>query len=87
MGDIEKDAICNVDPVRLRQILTNIVSNAAKFSATGMQVTISLIQPSDTIILSVTDTGIGIPNEAKSKVFDAFYQVDSSNERNVGGTG
>lgn len=87
MGHIEKDAICNVDPVRLRQILTNIVSNAAKFSAVGMQVTIALKQPSDTIILSVTDTGIGIPNEAKSKVFDAFYQVDSSNERNVGGTG
>jgi signal transduction histidine kinase len=87
MGDIEEDAVCYVDPVRLRQILTNIVSNAAKFSTAGMQVTIALKQPSDKIILSVTDTGIGIPNEAKSKVFDAFYQVDSSNERNVGGTG
>ena len=87
VGSLEEEAICKVDSVRLRQILTNLVSNAAKFSAPGMKVTVELTQPSDTIILSVSDTGIGIPDDAKLKIFDAFYQVDSSNERNVGGTG
>ena len=52
-----------------------------------MKVNISLEQPSDTIILRISDTGIGIPEDAKQSIFDAFYQVDSSNERNVGGTG
>jgi signal transduction histidine kinase len=87
LGDLAPGTVCNVDPVRLRQILTNLVSNAAKFSAAGMKVNISLEQPSDTIILRISDTGIGIPEDAKQSIFDAFYQVDSSNERNVGGTG
>lgn len=86
-GQIANDVYCSVDRLRLRQILTNLVSNAAKYSPAGSTVTISLKQPTDTLILSIADEGIGIAKKDQNKVFDAFYQVDSSNERDVGGTG
>ncbi|PXF56331.1 MAG: histidine kinase [Deltaproteobacteria bacterium] len=79
------------DPGRLRQILTNLVGNAFKFTSEG-EVTVHGIieQELDTEIVlrfSVSDTGIGIPEDKKDKLFQSFSQVDASTTREFGGTG
>jgi signal transduction histidine kinase len=82
----------HVDPVRLRQILMNLLSNAVKFTTQG-QVTVSLsCSPGSrdgymTYRFSVRDTGIGITEEQKHKLFAAFTQADTSTTRKFGGTG
>lgn len=79
------------DPVRLRQILTNFVSNAIKFTTQG-EVVIR-VQPLETgrdtvtLRLEVCDTGIGIPQAARARIFEAFSQADDSTTRRYGGTG
>lgn len=81
------------DPGRIRQILTNIVGNAIKFTDSGeVVVKVELKCPqkkSKTLVMDckVTDTGIGIPLEKQSKLFDSFSQVDASTTRKYGGTG
>jgi signal transduction histidine kinase/CheY-like chemotaxis protein len=79
------------DVGRLRQILTNLVSNAIKFTGSG-EVVIQAALQSETaatakILFSVTDTGIGISQSAKEKLFKPFSQVDASTTRRYGGTG
>ena len=79
------------DPQRIRQILTNLVDNAAKFTELGkVEVEGVLDRRQDGLVaftIHVRDTGIGIPPEAKKKVFKAFSQADGSTTRNFGGTG
>ncbi len=75
------------DPHRLRQIITNLVGNAIKFTGTG-GVTVHLSRVSDsTLRFSVLDTGIGISKEVQQKLFQPFSQGDSSVTRTFGGTG
>ncbi len=75
------------DPVRLRQVLTNLVGNAIKFTHGG-SVTISAGSLGDTRVrISVRDTGIGIDPAVRATVLDAFGQADSSTSRRYGGTG
>jgi PAS domain S-box-containing protein len=79
------------DPGRLRQVLSNLVNNALKFTSEGEVVVRVAIQEqtSSYVVLrfSVTDTGIGIPQEKQGKLFNAFTQVDASTTRRYGGTG
>jgi len=79
------------DPIRLRQVLFNLVNNAIKFTHTG-GVIVRLSAPfvtEDEICLrfDVEDTGIGIPQDTHEKIFDAFAQADASTTRQFGGTG
>ncbi|MCB1737636.1 MAG: response regulator, partial [Gammaproteobacteria bacterium] len=79
------------DPLRLRQVLLNLVSNAIKFTVAG-SVIISVVAESweaDAVRVrfTVTDTGIGIPRSAMSKLFESFSQVDSASTRHFEGTG
>src|SRR5579883_382001 len=79
------------DPLRLRQVLLNLVDNALKFTSAG-GVTLSVTQEGDrngrpVLHFSVSDTGIGIPHEKQNIIFEAFSQADSSASRRYGGTG
>ncbi|MFO7730715.1 MAG: response regulator [Spirochaetia bacterium] len=79
------------DPVRLRQVIVNLFNNAVKFTHEG-QVVVFIEKESETdshVMLNfrVEDTGIGIPEEKRSKLFKVFSQVDSSTTRKYGGTG
>lgn len=80
-----------VDPVRVRQILANLLSNALKFTEKGeIELKASLISMNDNrghIRFSVRDTGIGISETQREKLFKAFSQADSSTTRKFGGTG
>lgn len=76
----------NGDPTRLRQVLNNLLSNAIKFTKEG-DVTIDCITNDEKLMISVTDTGIGIDEEGIKKLFKNFSQVDASTTRKFGGTG
>ncbi len=93
----ELELICDVapdvpaavlgDPVRVRQILANLVSNAIKFTAEGEVAVQVRRTTADDIQLVIRDTGIGISPQAQDKIFDAFAQADESTTRRFGGTG
>ncbi|MBX3326089.1 MAG: ATP-binding protein [Nitrospira sp.] len=79
------------DPVRIRQILTNLIGNAIKFTVHG-QITVSVVVTDDVVgqtavCLKVQDTGIGIEPEVHGKLFAPFTQADGSTTRKYGGTG
>lgn len=74
------------DAIRLRQIVTNLLSNAAKFTDSG-HIELRVKTDAGSLVIEVEDTGIGIATEHLSAIFDEFEQVDSSSTRRVGGTG
>ncbi|HVW00340.1 MAG TPA: ATP-binding protein, partial [Planctomycetaceae bacterium] len=78
------------DPTRLKQILTNLIGNALKFSSQGgVSVTCRLLQdgPAPQIAIQVADTGIGMTPEQQTRLFQPFQQADNSMTRRFGGTG
>lgn len=76
------------DPVRLRQVLSNLVNNAIKFTDQGaVAVEARLTDAADKLRIVVRDTGIGIPSEKCATIFEAFLQADQSTTRQFGGTG
>jgi signal transduction histidine kinase len=75
------------DPERLMQVVTNLLSNATKFSPAGGTVTICAGVQDDRVRISVTDEGPGIPGEFRGRVFQKFAQADASSTRQKGGTG
>jgi len=80
------------DPTKISQIITNLISNAIKFTPRGGDVEISISELSDSkdnvvVKFSVKDSGIGIAPDEKGKIFDAFSQADVSTSRKYGGTG
>jgi CheY-like chemotaxis protein/anti-sigma regulatory factor (Ser/Thr protein kinase) len=75
------------DPARLRQIILNLISNAIKFTKDGHILVMVQGSDSDEVKISVTDTGLGIPEEKLEAIFASFTQADSSTTREFGGTG
>ena len=71
----------------LYQIAFNLVENGIKYNTPGGKLTIQLLREDDNAILRVTDTGVGIPEESQSHVFERFYRVDKARSRKSGGRG
>ncbi|MBN1179685.1 MAG: GAF domain-containing sensor histidine kinase [Anaerolineae bacterium] len=71
----------------LCQVLDNLMGNAFKFTPPGGEVIVNLQQEGVDVVLSVVDTGIGVPQDQLERIFDRFYQVDGSTTRRYGGTG
>lgn len=84
---MEKDSLVHADKDRLMQALSNLMSNAAKYSSKGEQVELSVTRSGDTISIAVKDFGTGIPETFKNRIFEKFSQADSSDTRQRGGTG
>lgn len=81
------EAMVTADADRLMQVLSNLLSNAAKFSPPDRAVEISIVIIDDQAKVSVRDYGSGIPAEFRARIFSAFAQADSSDTRKQGGTG
>jgi PAS domain S-box-containing protein len=81
------DGVVLGDPVRLEQILINLVSNAIKFTPPGGRVSVSLVRADNEVKLVVRDTGEGIDAQVIPYVFDRFRQVDGTRTRRAGGLG
>lgn len=75
------------DSLRLTQVVSNLLNNAAKYTDAGGQIWLSVRREKDRVAISVRDTGRGIPLELQSQVFDLFTQVDRSAARTQGGLG
>lgn len=75
------------DRGKMGQVFNNLLSNAVKFNTNGGRVTVEIRRREDSVEVAVSDTGIGIPEEALDKVFTRFYQYDGSSTRKYGGTG
>jgi signal transduction histidine kinase len=81
----EKMIAC--DPDKIERIILNLLSNAFKFSAPRGSIYVNMQQMNDYVIISVKDTGIGIPKEKQKVIFDRFIQVDKSMSRGKEGSG
>lgn len=75
------------DAEKMRQILTNLMSNAIKFSAEDSQITIAVKTKNDTLKISVNDEGLGIPEDQLPHIFDRFFQVENQEHKVSQGTG
>ncbi len=71
----------------LEEMISNLCDNAVKYNRPGGRVEIAVRPEKRSVLLSVTDTGIGIPEESQSRVFERFYRVDKSRSKETGGTG
>ncbi|HEY75705.1 MAG TPA: GAF domain-containing protein [Thermoflexia bacterium] len=76
-----------VDPDRIGQVLDNLLTNAIKFSPQGGTITVRVREMEEWLRVEVSDTGIGIPADKLSRVFERFYQVDGTSRRRFGGVG
>ncbi|MCD4807796.1 MAG: response regulator [Methanococcoides sp.] len=86
--DIQEDLpIIQGDTDRLKRMINHLLDNAIKFTPEGGKITVSALSDSESIIVTIEDTGIGIPKELLSNIFSRFYQVDGSTRRKYGGTG
>ena len=75
------------DPARLEQIIVNVLNNAAKYTPPNGHISVVVAQEGDEVVLRVSDTGIGIPEDMLSRIFDLFVQGDQSLAHTSGGLG
>ncbi|MGC1416193.1 MAG: ATP-binding protein, partial [Candidatus Acidiferrum sp.] len=75
------------DRRRLAEVLQNLLDNAIQYTLPGGQITVSAEPQDDEVILTVSDTGIGIPKVDQPRIFERFYRVDVARSREAGGTG
>jgi signal transduction histidine kinase len=84
--DIPAGTIVTTDPRHLRQIVSNLLSNATKFTQDGT-IRVQARSTPEAFVLSVTDTGVGISEAALGRLFTKFVQLDDAPTRRFGGTG
>jgi PAS domain S-box-containing protein len=86
-SDFELAGMIVADQKSIRQVILNLLSNAIKFTPEGGEVTLATQDMEGKVLISVSDTGIGIDLDDQSRIFEAFQQVDSSHRRRFQGTG
>jgi len=84
--DSDHEVEINADKIRLRQVMINLINNSIKFTEKG-NISIHVAREENNVLISVKDTGLGIPVNLLESVFQEFTQVDTSTTRKVGGTG
>ncbi len=87
MHKIQSGITVIADPKNLETIVINLISNSLKYTPANGDINISLSKEGEEVILTVSDTGIGISNEDKAYIFERFYRVDKSRSIKTGGTG
>jgi two-component system phosphate regulon sensor histidine kinase PhoR len=75
------------DANRLRQVLQNLLDNAVQYTPCGGRIDVSLARTGGDVVITVADTGIGVPEAEQSRIFERFYRVDAARSREAGGTG
>ncbi len=85
--DIAPDGVVNGDTDRLTQAFSNLVSNAARYTPEGGRVTVRLVLEPKMAVATVSDTGIGIPDEERERIFTRFWRSDAARERARSGFG
>ena len=83
----KREIIAEVDEVKMSLILTNLVENDIKYNKEQGKVDVTLDADHQFFTVEVADTGIGIPEESRSQIYERFYRVDKSHSREIGGTG
>ncbi len=81
------DGLLDANPDRMTQLVLNLLDNAVKYNVQGGKVNVFVRSENERVLLTVADTGVGIPPEAQERVFERFYRVDKSRSRRLGGTG
>lgn len=82
-----RDVVGEIDEVKLTLAFSNLIENAVKYNNDGGSVYVSLNSDHKFFYVKVQDTGVGIPEDAQSQVFERFYRVDKARSRDTGGTG
>ena len=82
-----RQVTAEIDEVKMTLIITNLVENAIKYNKEQGSVKVLLDADHQFFVLQVSDTGIGIPEEAMEHIYERFYRVDKSHSREIGGTG
>lgn len=85
--DLLTPALVKGDAEQLREVIIILLDNAIKYTESGGNIEIRIREQAGTVRLDVCDTGIGIPNEDLSRIFERFYRVDKARSENTGGTG
>lgn len=85
--DCDESLQISGNPARLRQVFSNILNNAIKYSPDGGNITVNVECDDDVIRVAIEDEGIGVSEEDAKRLFEKFYRVQSEASRNIGGTG
>ena len=83
----DEPLVIEADPIRITQVLSNLLNNAAKYTQEGGSITLSGLRDGDEVVLAVRDNGLGIPANMLPRVFEMFAQVDRTLKRAQGGLG
>ncbi len=79
--------VLDADENKIREVVVNLIANSVKFSPMGGTISIAVIQRGESVICSISDTGIGIPRDQIPYIFEKFYRVDNSDTYEIEGTG
>jgi signal transduction histidine kinase len=79
--------MAELDPHQIERVLTNLLSNAVKFTPAGGEVVVSAREDGDDLVLSISDTGMGIPHEDQPDLFTRFFRASNAVEASIPGTG
>lgn len=85
--DLQQKIIAVIDPEGIKQVLSNLISNAIKYSVIKKKLIVRLYKKEGKAFIEVEDYGIGIPKEKQKNIFEKFYRVNSDKNENIGGTG